>query len=305
MNRRRLTTPEWAPRLLAAVAVAGGLMVLWRRDAVAAGLAVVAGAVLARLVVRRGPGALRRSGLLLGAGAGVLAVGSAAILAVPVRAIPPRGPLLVTAPDPAAGPATAGTPATVLGFVAPDYGDAGAVIDRDGPLVSTVAATGITLAAQPGGIAVPPAGDVPARAHLRGASALAVVSNYDGTQFNGDRAAAALASASARRRLVTALVKELDRRQWDGVVLDFERLPESTRAAYPGFVAELARAAGDRPVLVAVPAQETEQPDGPAPYDLAALGKAADQVMWMAYDQHTAAGEAGPVAGLPWVRRTL
>jgi peptidoglycan/xylan/chitin deacetylase (PgdA/CDA1 family)/GT2 family glycosyltransferase len=70
-------------------------------------------------------------------------------------------------------------------------------------------------------------------------------------------------------------------------------------------VADLGRAAGDRPVLVAVPAEDPERPGDPDGYDLAALGAAADQVVWMAYDQHSAAGAPGPVAGLPWVRRTV
>ncbi|HEV7535335.1 MAG TPA: hypothetical protein VGP90_06845, partial [Acidimicrobiia bacterium] len=209
------------------------MVLVWRRDAVAGGLAVVALAVLARLVVRRGPGALRRSLTLLAVGAAALAVASATVLAVPIRPVPPRGPLLVQGPDsPAATSAPAAPAATVVGFVAPDYGDAASVIDRDGPNVSTVAATGVTLGARAGTIAVQPAGDVPARAHLRGATALAVVSNYDGTQFNGARAAAVLASGPAQGRLVKALVAELDRHHWDGLVLDLERLPASARTRY-------------------------------------------------------------------------
>ena len=39
---------------------------------------------------------------------------------------------------------------------------------------------------------------------------------YDGTQFNGQRAAAVLTSASARHKLVDALRAELERRGWDG-----------------------------------------------------------------------------------------
>jgi peptidoglycan-N-acetylglucosamine deacetylase len=301
----RFSLQEWTPRLAAFAAVAVGVVVVSRRDAVAAGMVVVALAALARVVVRRGPGALRRLVTLVAAGAGGLALVSAATLVVPVRPLAPRGPLLVTAPE-AQGPAPVAAPAaTVVGFVATDYGDAGAVVDQDGPLVSTVAATGITLAAEPGSIAVRPAGDVAARAHLRGATALAVVSNYDGSQFNGDRAAAVVASAAARRRLVAALVAELDRGRWDGLVLDLERLPAAARTGYGEFVAELGRAAGDRPVVVAVPARDPERPGAADGYDLEALGRAADQVVWMAYDQHSAAGAAGPVAGLPWVGRTL
>ena len=307
MNRCRFfPLQEWTPRLAALLVLAAGVLVVWRHDAVAGGVAVVVLAATARLVARRGPGALRRSLSLVVVGAAVLGLVSGVVLILPVKPPPAKGPLLVTGPDSPAATATAAAPAaTVLGFVAPDYGDAASVLDRDGPLVSSVAATGITLGSKPGTIAVLPPADVPARAHLHGATALAVVSNYDGAQFNGDRAAAVLTSPSARGRLVSALVAELDRQHWDGVVLDLERLPATVRAQYPALVTELGRAAGDRPVLVAVPARDPDRPGAPDGYDLAALGQAADQVVWMAYDQHTAATEPGPVAGLPWVRRTL
>ncbi|MCA1842524.1 MAG: glycosyltransferase, partial [Actinobacteria bacterium] len=292
--------------MAAVVAVAGGVLLLSRRDAVAAGVALVGMASLAILAFRRGPRALRRSLLMFLTGATALAVVSAVVLAVPLRPIRPQGPLLVTPPDaPAAPAAPTSEAATVLGFVTPDYGDAGEAIDRAGPLVSSVAATGITLGRKPGTIDVLPSGDALARAHLHGAAALAVVSNYDGTTFNGERAAEVLNSASARHRLVATLVDQMDSRGWDGIVVDIERLPASSRVPFPMLIADLERAAGDRPVLVAVPARDPEQPTAEDGYDLASLGQAADQVVWMAYDQHTAATDAGPIAGLRWVRRTL
>src|SRR5947209_19139745 len=70
-------------------------------------------------------------------------------------------------------------------------------------------------------------------------------------------------------------------------------------------IAEMKRALGHRTVLVAVPARDTERAPNSDGYDLTMLGQAADQVVWMAYDQHTASGAPGPVGGLPWVRRTL
>ncbi|HKN88992.1 MAG TPA: polysaccharide deacetylase family protein, partial [Acidimicrobiia bacterium] len=308
MDERRYPLQERAPRLAAVLAVAAGVVLLWRHDAVAGGVALVGLAALAGLITRRGRGALGRTIVAVGAGATALAVVSAIGIAVPVRPVRPQGPLLVAPPDSPAAPGAPGAPggpsATVLGFVTPDYGDAAAVIDRDGALVSSVAATGITLGSQPGSIAVRPPGDVLARAHLHGAAGLAVVSNYDGTGFNGGRAAAVLASSSGRRRLVSALTAELDR-GWDGIVLDLERLPAAARAQYPTLVADLNRAAGERPVVVAVPAPDPENPGATEGYDLAALGREADQVVLMAYDQHPAGGAAGPVAGLPWVRRAV
>src|SRR5690242_5578528 len=114
------------PRLAALTAVVAGVVVVWRGDAVAGGVALLALAVLARLVTRRGRGALRRALSLLVVGAAGLAVVSALVLAGPIQPLPPKGPLLVTAPDgsgPTGNPAATGAPAgaapaTVLGFVA-------------------------------------------------------------------------------------------------------------------------------------------------------------------------------------------
>src|SRR5437764_9288247 len=299
MDERRYLGEEWAPRLAALLAVAGGVLILWSRDAVAGGVAVVGLAALVGLIRRRARGALRRGLLTLVVGATAVALVGAVGLAVPLRPLRPQGPVLVTPPGPTppvapetAPPAAAA--ATVLGFVAPDYGDVGTVIDRDGPDVTTVAATGITLGPRPGTISVRPAGDALAHAHRNGASALAVVSNYDGTAFDGGRAAAVLASSSARHKLVGALVGELGRRGWDGLVLDLERLPASARVQYPALVAELNRAAGARPVLVAVPARDPDNPGPDDGYDLAALRRAADQIGLIAHDEHPAGAAAGP-----------
>src|SRR5437867_12060300 len=98
MDERRYSGQEWAPRLAAVLAVAGGVGVLWRRDAVAAGVALVGLAALAVLTVRRGPRAIRRSLVAFFVGATALAVVSAVVLAVPLRPVRPQGPLLVTPP---------------------------------------------------------------------------------------------------------------------------------------------------------------------------------------------------------------
>src|SRR5581483_6234014 len=103
----------------------------------------------------------------------------------------------------------------------------------------------------PGSIVVSSATDVLAQAHLGGAAGLAVVSNYDGTIFNGARAAALLGSPRARHRFISALTGEMSRQGWDGVVLDLEQLPSSARADYPEFVRQLGIAARSRQVVVA------------------------------------------------------
>jgi len=304
---RRLTPP----RLVAAVIVMAFLISLAFTDMVAASIALVGGLAVVVALRRRSPTATRRALFVVLAGATAVAVLAALVL--PTYRARPRPLVITTGPTPS-GPGTTGTvpalgatPAgrfTALGFVASDYDDSGAGVDRDVASLSTLAATGITLAPNPGSIVARPAGDVLVRAHIDGAAGVAVVSNYNGTAFDGPRAATMLQSTQSRRRFISALTGEMARRGWDGVVLDFEQLPAAARADYPALVRELGVAAGSRQVVVAVPATTAFAAETGA-YDLSALGAAASAVVWMAYDQHGVASGPGPVAGLPWVRSGL
>ncbi|HLJ08273.1 MAG TPA: polysaccharide deacetylase family protein, partial [Acidimicrobiia bacterium] len=277
-------------------------------DVVAAGIAV-AGAVAVAVVLRHRSRSASRTALfaVIAVATGVAVVAALTLPTYRARTHPlvltTPAPAPTTATVPALGPAPAGG-FTALGFVASDYDDSGAGVDRDVAALSTLAATGITLAPQSGSIVVHSATDVLVRAHLGGAAGLAVVSNYNGTVFDGPRAAAMLGSPQARHRFISALTGQMAHQGWDGVVLDLEQLPPSARADYPELVRELGVAAGRRQVVVAVPAAAAGD-DGTGPYDLRALGAAASAVVWMAYDQHGLASAPGPVAGLPWVRAGL
>jgi len=203
-------------------------------------------------------------------------------------------------------PPLAAAPAReVLGFAATDEDDTAAGLDRDVSGLSTVAATGVQLARVPGEIDVSPAGDAVARAHLSGTAALAVIQNYGTDDFDGQRAQVVLDDARAQHRLVQVIADDVRETGWDGVVLDLENLLPAARAPYPGFVAAVKAALGDRRVVVAVPATDEVQDPDLVPYDLAALGQSADSVVWMAYDQHDPTSAPGPVAGLPWVKASL
>jgi len=134
-----------------------------------------------------------------------------------------------------------------------------------------------------------------ARAH-----AIAVVTNGTGQGPDTVAARTVVSSPSARSRVLNELAERL--REWDSVVLDFEKLSPDERQDYVHFVRDL-KAAVAKPMTVAVPAF-TGSPDDQA-YDIAALAQAADQIIWMAYDQHYARSEPGPVAGYPWVLKSV
>ncbi|MBV8463381.1 MAG: polysaccharide deacetylase family protein, partial [Acidimicrobiales bacterium] len=305
----KATTARLASRLAALAAAALVVFLLARVDAVAAGISACGGAAVWALLRGRSPSRPRRvaTGLVIGATAVavIAALGLPAYRGAPPPLVVAHEPRLLTSTATAdagavARPATPGLEA--LGFVSTDNEDSWAGVDRDAAGLSTLAATGIVLGHHGGSIEVTPEADVLVRSHLNGTRALAVVSNYDGTNFDPGRAAAMMHDPGSRRRFVSAVTSQVARQGWDGVVLDLESLPPSLRTLYPEVLSDLRAALGGRTLMVTVPA--TGDADLGA-YDLASLSGIADRIVWMAYDQHDPTGPPGPVAGLPWVRQSL
>lgn len=93
----------------------------------------------------------------------------------------------------------------------------------------------------------------------------------------------------------------------DGVNVDIENVTLAERDLYTGFVAKLrAKLPADRSVSVAVapnPYHTTDLWYGS--YDYAELAKYCDYLMLMAYDESYQGGEEGPVAGYPFVEKSI
>jgi spore germination protein len=144
--------------------------------------------------------------------------------------------------------------------------------------------------------------DAARRRHLR---LLALVQN------NADPAALAamLTAASARRRALSRLTALARQDGYDGLNLDFEGLPPALGGPYLSFVRSLHRRlnAERRLLTLSVPPETATAGAGTwyAAYPYAALGRAADLMMIMAYDQHWAGGAPGSVASAPWVDGVL
>ncbi|WP_205470914.1 glycosyl hydrolase family 18 protein [Nocardioides sp. SYSU D00038] len=127
-----------------------------------------------------------------------------------------------------------------------------------------------------------------------------------------------LGDRGRRAAHVRMLVRLATSRGYAGLDLDYEQLALTTdralgrrvRAAFTALVSDLCpalRAVG-RDCSVTVMPRWHERPVVwrgvllPWVYDYEALGASVDRLRVMAYDQHAGKG-AGPVAGLPWVRR--
>ncbi|MEJ7933240.1 glycosyltransferase [Sphingobium sp. AN558] len=121
-----------------------------------------------------------------------------------------------------------------------------------------------------------------------------MVQNLSETQWDGVNAAALLHDPVARAALAKRLSAQVANAHEAGLVMDFEALPPAAMRDYLHFLAQLRHAlpAGST-LAVTAPADDVDWP-------LAALGKVADRVMLMAYDQHWQGGDAGPIAAQGW-----
>ena len=153
-------------------------------------------------------------------------------------------------------------------------------------------------------------------AHSRGVQAYACISNYnnDPSVNDFDPALAHAAIVTHRSEVIENMLALAVQDGYDGVNVDFEGLAYSSdidedRAAFTAFIQELAQAlhAQDLNLMISVPAKTEESVwnTWAYPFDLAALGDAADLIQLMTYDQHGPWSEPGAVAGADWVEECL
>ena len=144
--------------------------------------------------------------------------------------------------------------------------------------------------------------------------AYACVSNYRGEPlYDFDPELARAAILTHRDTFLSQLEAIARDERYAGINIDLESIAysddiEADRAAFTAFIEELAARlhATCKELIISVPAKSAESPndDWAYPFDLAALGQAADYLQVMTYDQHGPWGEPGPVAGLDWVEQS-
>lgn len=122
-----------------------------------------------------------------------------------------------------------------------------------------------------------------------------LVNNYDGTTWRIQELAEALASSPARKRLADGLVDFALLAHEEGIVVDFEEVPESSQKHFREFAAELGkrmRAKGLK-LSIALPARDEI-------YDYAYFAAQCDSIIVMNYDQHWQTSPPGPIAAQDW-----
>ena len=112
-----------------------------------------------------------------------------------------------------------------------------------------------------------------------------------------------LTNPTAVAGLVNEMTAAIRFSGYGGINVDFEGMLGADKAPFTAFIQQLAAAIhahGAKLIVDVVPHDFAGVNPYSAAYDVAALGKAADFIDLMAYDQHGNGGTPGPVAGFDW-----
>src|SRR5437764_1214281 len=123
--------------------------------------------------------------------------------------------------------------------------------------------------------------------------------------FDGNAVATMLAGAATREAHAAAIAQLAVLNAFDGIDVDYERIPTSSRANFTAFIATLAQKlhAANKTLSVTVYAKTSDAANwnGPGAEDWATLGGLADSIKIMAYDYSYPGSAAGPISPLDWL----
>ncbi|MDO3409979.1 glycosyl hydrolase family 18 protein [Saccharibacillus sp. CPCC 101409] len=156
-------------------------------------------------------------------------------------------------------------------------------------------------------------GEVPEEALDRAADfklqTWALVSNYGESEWDPDIAHRVLTDPGAKSRLIGHIRDTVLENGYAGINLDFEAVRPEDRGALSLFVRDTARELRKhgKSTMISVPAKASDDPedDWTGAFDYAAIGKYADLVQLMTYDEYGKWSEPGTSAGLDWIESTL
>lgn len=159
------------------------------------------------------------------------------------------------------------------------------------------------------------AGEVPAEVlRIAREHRVAVTPLVTNRGFNQPLMHTVLDSAEARARAIRYLAYYALRDGYQGFQFDYENIHYTYRDKFTVFFREAAREFHKHGLQISAAvvgrlddARDSNSPGGydnwSGVYDYSAMGRVADFISVMAYAEHGATADPGPVAGLPWVKR--
>lgn len=138
---------------------------------------------------------------------------------------------------------------------------------------------------------------------------LVLINNYTYDGFDNDLAHAVLSNASKRAALINNILVTMSQKEYSGVNIDIENLYWSDRPYYTAFVKELKQKLTPYGFLttLSIPAKtgDAARNEWDGAFDYSELGKYADRILLMTYDEHYFGSDPGPIASAPWVENVL
>lgn len=139
-------------------------------------------------------------------------------------------------------------------------------------------------------------------AHNNGYKVWAMVSNNSMKETTSE----IINDYNLRQKFINNIINVVIEYDLDGINLDFENIYQKDKDAYSRLVIELAPRLKDLGKVLSV---DVTAPDGSEDWSLCfdrnVIGKVADYIVFMAYDQHGVSSSAGTVAGYDWVETNI
>jgi len=131
-------------------------------------------------------------------------------------------------------------------------------------------------------------------------TAIAMVSNFSGDNFDGDAIHKLLHDNDLQNRFISNLIRSLKSYSFQGVNIDFEEIKEKSDEPLAAFQKNLYEKLHAAQLIVS----QDISPDN-EDYNLEALEKYNDYIFVMAYDQHSESSNAGDISHQEWVEEQL
>ncbi|HXI12306.1 MAG TPA: glycosyl hydrolase family 18 protein [Thermoanaerobaculia bacterium] len=143
------------------------------------------------------------------------------------------------------------------------------------------------------------------RAAMVGSELIPTIQNVVASRFNGSTVVNLLSSPATRESHAEAIAQLVIQNAFDGIDIDYERVPTASRAQFTDFInvlaAKLHRVGKKLSVTVYPKLSDKQNWDGPGSQDWGAIGAVADLVKIMVYDFHWSTSEAGSITPLTWL----
>jgi len=146
------------------------------------------------------------------------------------------------------------------------------------------------------------------RAAMTGATLIPTIQNIVNHSFDATAVQTMLATPASREAHAAAIFQLVVNAGLDGIDVDYERIPATSKANFSAFVSTLGgklHGIGKK-LSVTVYAKTSDVSwNGAGGQDWGAIAGVADSVKIMAYDDHWASSDPGPIAPLDWLDKVV